>query len=225
MSKLVILSQCALLLFAAVALSSCQQQADGSAPVSAAPEGSRNETEAKPSPATRDELTTEQEAANRLPLKLPLVNPKIVVTKSARRLVLYSNGGAVRTYKVALGFNQKDDKVKQDDGATPEGNFYVCVRNENSRFYRSLGLSYPNTEDAARGLRDKLITRAQYERIVSAIEAKQRPPWDTPLGGEIFIHGGGSQNDWTSGCIALENEQMKELFDAVPKGTPVVVEP
>jgi murein L,D-transpeptidase YafK len=155
------------------------------------------------------------------PLKLPLVNPKIVVSKSARQLSLYSGGRVVRTYKIVLGANPVDDKLRQGDRATPEGDFYVCVKNARSNFYLSLGLSYPNIEDAERGLRDKLITRAERDAIVGAIKNRRCPPWDTALGGEIFIHGGGTGDDWTWGCAALDNPDIKELFDAVPIGTSV----
>ena len=163
-------------------------------------------------------------ALSQSPLKLPLVNPQIVVSKSKRQLWLRAGGEVVRTYKIALGTNPVDDKVRQGDRSTPEGDFYVCVKNTRSNFYLSLGLSYPNAEDAERGLRDKLITRAERNRIVRAIQNKQRPPWDTALGGEIFIHGGGTESDWTWGCIALANPDIKELFDAVPMGTPVRIE-
>lgn len=159
------------------------------------------------------------------PLKLPLVNPRIVVSKAARRLSLYSDGRVVRTYRIALGANPVDDKIKRGDRATPEGDFYVCVKNERSNFYLSLGLSYPNREDAARGLRDRLITRREHDQIVRAIRNKRRPPWDTALGGEIFIHGGGTDGDWTWGCVALANPDIRELFDAVPLGTSVRIEP
>jgi murein L,D-transpeptidase YafK len=126
---------------------------------------------------------------------------------------------------VGLGSNPKDNKTRQGDGCTPEGSFYVCVKNPNSSYYLSLGLSYPNKEHAERGLRGRLITRAQYDRIINALEARSRPPWDTPLGGEVFIHGHGSKSDWTLGCVALENDDMKELFDVIPKGAPVIIEP
>lgn len=162
---------------------------------------------------------------NKIPLKLPLVDPRIAVTKSKRQLALYSGEKLVRLYNVGLGFSPKDDKARQGDGCTPEGSFYVCVKNPQSSFYLSLGLSYPNKEHAERGLRDRVITRAQYNEIISAIERGERPPWNTPLGGEIFIHGHGSQSDWTWGCVALDNDDMKELYDAVPKGTKVVIEP
>jgi murein L,D-transpeptidase YafK len=162
---------------------------------------------------------------NKTPLKLPLVEPRIVVTKSKRQLALYSAGKVVRLYTVGLGFNPKEDKARQGDGCTPEGSFYVCVKNPQSSFYLSLGLSYPNKEHAERGLRDRIINRAQYDEIMSALQRRARPPWNTRLGGEIFIHGNGSQSDWTWGCVALDNDDMKELYDAIPKGADVVIEP
>ena len=168
--------------------------------------------------------TAASSAPSQTPLKLPLVNPRIVVSKSKRQLWLHAGGEVVRTYRIALGTNPVDDKVRQGDRSTPEGDFYVCVKNARSNFYLSLGLSYPNVEDAERGLRDKLITRAVRDRIVRAIQNKQRPPWDTALGGEIFIHGGGTEGDWTWGCIALANPDIRELFDAIPMGTPVRIE-
>jgi lipoprotein-anchoring transpeptidase ErfK/SrfK len=51
------------------------------------------------------------------------------------------------------------------------------------------------------------------------------PPWDTRLGGEIFIHGHGASRDWTRGCIALDNEDMRELYGLVDVGTPVTILP
>lgn len=178
--------------------------------------------------ATRQTPTVDANAQprpERAPLKLPLVSPKLVVSKSARRLELYSGGRVVREYRVVLGGDPVSDKERQGDSRTPEGEFYVCVRNERSQFYRSLGLSYPNREDAERGLRDRLITRSEYDRILRAISRKRTPPWDTALGGEIFIHGGGTSNDWTRGCVALDNPDMQELFDSVPLGTPVRITP
>lgn len=158
------------------------------------------------------------------PLKLPLVAPRIVVSKTQRKLDLYADGRIIRTYTIALGTSPTDDKERQGDRRTPEGEFYVCQKNAHSQFTVSLGLSYPNAEDAARGLRDKLITQAQHDRILRAIGRKQTPPWNTPLGGEIFIHGGGTGTDWTWGCVALADADIIELFNALPLGTPVMIE-
>lgn len=167
----------------------------------------------------------ESSLQNTSSLKLPLNNPSIVVKKSQRQLLLFSDGKLVRTYHIALGLNPTGDKVRQGDRRTPEGSFYIFAKNAKSAFYLSLGLSYPNAEHAARGLRDGLITRSQYNQIMSALKRKLTPPQNTALGGDIYIHGNGTQSDWTWGCVALENEEMRELFQAVQVRTPVVIEP
>ena len=158
---------------------------------------------------------------------LLLTDPKIIVKKSARRLELYSSGSLVRTYKIALGSNPDEDKSAEGDGCTPTGEFYIFTKNDKSKFYLSLGLSYPNIEDAQRGLRDRLITQEEHDAIIKAINERKMPPQNTALGGEIYIHGGpnGATTDWTAGCIALNNKEIKELFDAVTIHTPVVIEP
>ena len=158
-------------------------------------------------------------------LKLPLKDARIVVLKSKRRLELYSDGSLVRTYRIGLGLNPVDDKQREGDRATPEGEFYIFTKNPKSAFYLSLGISYPNIEDAERGLREGLITRAQRDQVVRAIKRKVGPPQYTALGGLIYIHGNGAGSDWTWGCVALENEDVKELYEAVDVGTPVRIDP
>jgi murein L,D-transpeptidase YafK len=176
-------------------------------------------------PGTAKTTSAPESISQRSALQLPLKNPRIVVNKSERRLQLYSDSTLVRTYKVGLGLNPIPDKVRQGDRATPEGEFYVFTKNNKSAFYLSLGISYPNAEDAERGLRDGLISRAQHDAIVKAIKRKATPPQNTALGGDIYIHGNGASSDWTWGCVALENEDIRELFDAVEVGTPVTIKP
>ncbi len=167
----------------------------------------------------------QQQNGVRTPLTLPVDKPRIVVYKHDRKLEFYSDQTLLRTYRVGLGFSPVADKVKEGDGATPEGEFYIFVKNNKSAYYLSLGVSYPNVEDAERGLRSKLITKKQYDAIVEANRRKVGPPQYTKLGGLIYIHGNGASNDWTWGCVALENAEMKELFDAVSVGTPVTIKP
>src|SRR5258708_6114909 len=137
---------------------------------------------------------------DRSPLKLPLVKPKIVIKKGQRQLLLFSADKLVRTYRIGLGSSPVGDKVRQGDRRTPEGEFYIFTKNDKSAFYLSLGLSYPNATHAERGLRDGLITKAQYEAIMRALMAKKRPPQITPLGGDIYIHGNGASSDCTWDC-------------------------
>jgi murein L,D-transpeptidase YafK len=175
----------------------------------------------------RDTIRTESDspAQQKEDLKLPLKEPRIVVFKSKRQLELYSDGVLVRTYRVGLGLNPVDDKQRAGDRATPEGEFYIFTKNPKSAYYLSLGISYPNIEDAERGLSTGLITRAQRDQIVGAIKRKAGPPQYTALGGLIYLHGNGAGSDWTWGCVALENEDIKELYNSVDRGTPVTIKP
>jgi len=150
-------------------------------------------------------------------------HPRLVVRKHDRKLELYSDKKLLKIYRIALGFNPEPDKEREGDGATPEGEFYVFVKNNRSAYYLSLGLSYPNGEDARRGLKDGLINVTEYDAILKAIGSKKMPPQYTKLGGLIYIHGHGTAKDWTWGCVALENEDIKELFDIVEVGTPVTI--
>ena len=154
---------------------------------------------------------------------------RILIKKSERKLYLYeTTGGKERlrkTYQIALGNTPTGHKRQQGDGRTPEGEYYITHKNPKSNFYLSLGVSYPNISDADEGLKNGLITKAQHKEIISAINSKSKPPQSTKLGGDIFIHGGGKGSDWTLGCVALENEDIKELFDLLPVKTPVKIVP
>lgn len=156
---------------------------------------------------------------------LTIREPRIVVRKSARRLELFNGEQLVMGFSASLGSTPEGDKTVEGDGRTPEGEFYVFTKNEKSKFHRSLGLSYPNREDADRGLAKKIISPEEHAAILDAIESGTMPPQKTALGGEIYIHGGGCDSDWTEGCIALENDQMSYLFSVVEKGTPVTICP
>jgi murein L,D-transpeptidase YafK len=136
----------------------------------------------------------------------------VVVEKAARKLTLYRDGVALKSYRVALGFSPKGPKERQGDGRTPEGRYVIDRRNAQSQFHLSLHISYPDARDRAR-----------------AAEAGVDP------GGDIFIHGlpsglgylGAAFNlrDWTLGCIAVTNPEIEEIWAAVPNGTPIEIKP
>jgi murein L,D-transpeptidase YafK len=152
---------------------------------------------------------------------------RIVVAKRARRLTLQRGAGTERTYAVVLGRNSDADKAVEGDEATPLGDFYICAKNPRSKHFLSLCISYPNAEDAERGLAAGLIDPSEHTQILNAIRANRMPPQYTRLGGEIYIHGRGAAADpqGTRGCIALNNADMEELYDRVPIGTPVTIDP
>ncbi|NLO82505.1 MAG: L,D-transpeptidase family protein [Clostridiales bacterium] len=157
----------------------------------------------------------------------------IIVYKKQRSLELWNGDELVGKYNIDLGFNPIGHKEKMGDGKTPEGAYYICVKNPNSKYYRSLGLSYPGISDAERGLDCGLITQDEYDRIVKAINTGGIPPWDTPLGGQIMIHGSENESahvfvpksDWTEGCIAVDNGVMDILWEHCKVGTQVFIFP
>jgi murein L,D-transpeptidase YafK len=154
-------------------------------------------------------------------VRYPPPSPRVVVRKELRLLALYSGETLVKEYRIALGRAPLADKEREGDGRTPVGDFYVCTRLQRSRFRRFLGISYPHPDAARRGLEDARITRAQHDAVLRAHRRGVQPPWDTPLGGAVGIHGGGAASDWTLGCVAVEDAQIDELFAVLPMGTPV----
>ena len=152
-------------------------------------------------------------------------NPYLIVKKGERKLEIFDGEKLVKTYRIGLGFAPEGDKKIEGDGKTPLGEFYVFTKNDQSKFYLSLGVSYPSIDDATRGLRDNLISQAEHDAIIQAVFDKKMPPQNTRLGGEIYIHGGGAEKDWTWGCLALKDEEMKEIFEAIPLGAKISIVP
>jgi murein L,D-transpeptidase YafK len=157
---------------------------------------------------------------------------RIEISKRARVLELHSEAGLVERHGIILGSNPDAQKTLEGDGATPTGNFYVCAKNPRSKFFLSLCVSYPNAEDAERGLRDGLIDLVEHAQILEAVRLRKMPPQHTRLGGEIYIHGHpgpgtaiASRSDWTQGCIAMDNISMQDLYGRVELGTPVIIRP
>lgn len=144
----------------------------------------------------------------------PSLHPTLLVLAGTR---------LIKAYPAALGLDPLGDKQKRDDYRTPEGRFFLCGRNAKSQFFRSLRLSYPNAQDAERGLAQGLISRSTRNRILDCNRRGTSPPQNTPLGGDIMIHGGGIGTNWTWGCVALDNGAVQELFDFLPPGTPVEI--
>lgn len=135
---------------------------------------------------------------------------RIIVEKAARRMVLVQGGQPVREYRIALGFSPLGDKARQGDGRTPEGVFAIDRRNDRSAYHLSLGLDYPQPEHRARA---------------------QAGGFDP--GGDIMIHGQPNalgdevvlRGDWTAGCIAVSNAEMREIWAATDAQTVVEIRP
>lgn len=136
----------------------------------------------------------------------------IEIHKGERRMELKRDGVALRTYRIALGFAPTGHKEREGDGRTPEGSYRIDARNPRSAFHLSLRISYPDPSD----------------------EAHAAGLGVSP-GGDIFIHGQPNglrklfvrhpRQDWTSGCVAVSNREIREIWSLVPTGARVVIRP
>jgi murein L,D-transpeptidase YafK len=148
-----------------------------------------------------------------LVMAYPLPTPdKVLVIKSEKRMYLVKKDVRYREYRISLGANPKGHKQKQGDERTPEGHYLLDYKNPNSSYYKSIHISYPNSED---------------------LEAARNKGWDP--GGDIMIHGQPNGYgwmgivsqfyDWTDGCIAVSNSEMEEIWTTVKVGTPIEIRP
>lgn len=164
------------------------------------------------------------QAFNQKPLQIPLRAPRIEINKSQRNLIVFDGETEVRRFGIGLGLNPQGAKEVQGDGKTPEGIYKIVTKSTESKFYKNLGINYPNQEDADRALEKGRITKTQYWRITVAHDLNKLPPSNTKLGGQIFIHGQGRfSGDWTEGCISLRDEDLDELYRIIPIGTPLQI--
>ncbi len=154
----------------------------------------------------------------------------IYVYKERRALQCVCHRQIIFSCGIGLGPAPAGHKTCEGDGKTPEGHYAVCTRNAQSKYTLFLGLNYPSIQDAQTACENGLITAAQLEPVKNAHFSGLRPPWDTPLGGQIGIHGGGIDcggplADSTAGCIALRDADIRTLWSLAPIGTPAIILP
>lgn len=146
------------------------------------------------------------------PLPADVEADLVIVDKAKRQLLLYSDGQLLKSYRVSLGRVPVGAKDREGDKKTPEGRYLIDFRKADSAYYRALHISYPSAAD------------------VEAAKKLGVPPGDA-----IMIHGlrnglgwAGRLHrlaDWTAGCVAVTNQEMAELWRAIPDGTPIELKP
>ncbi|MGM8872032.1 L,D-transpeptidase family protein [Psychrobacter sp. 2Y5] len=144
------------------------------------------------------------------PIPSDVTIDKVYVDKSERVLKLLSEDKVVKSYHIALGDSPAGHKRQEGDERTPTGNYKLDYKNENSSYYRSIHVSYPNSTDKA--------------------QAKKR---GVSAGGDIMIHGQKNglghlatitqQRDWTDGCIAVTDDEMDEIMSIYKAGMPIEI--
>ncbi len=140
------------------------------------------------------------------------VADEVIIDKSDRELYLLNKGEIFRTFKIALGIRPEGHKQEEGDFKTPEGRYLLDIRNENSDFFLSIHVSYPDSEDRQ--------------------EAKKN---GVNPGGAIMIHGQPNAptrteayyrtQDWTNGCIAVSNSDMIDIWLMTGHNVPIEIRP
>ncbi|MFN8389022.1 MAG: L,D-transpeptidase [Bdellovibrionota bacterium] len=159
------------------------------------------------------------------------ISDGVVIDTSSEVISVRSHGETIREFhNAAFGSSGVGRKHKRGDHITPLGRFRITAINRTSKFKLFLALGYPNQDYAEQGLHEGVVNQSQHDAIVAALAKGSAPPQDTPLGGDIGIHGIGRGSieihrsvNWTDGCIALDNEQITELVGFVNVGTEVLI--
>lgn len=151
------------------------------------------------------------------PASIDKSKTSIYISKSKYQLSLMQEGKVLKTWKVVLGSNPKDDKLRQGDRCTPEGNFKVRDLYPHRSWSKFIWIDYPNEESR------KKHAEAKAEGIIDE---------DASIGGEVGIHGVPPDQDywidqgdnWTYGCVSLKNKDVDELYQYIQIGTRIVIE-
>lgn len=131
----------------------------------------------------------------------------------------------------AIGINGAVDLRTRGSAMTPKGEFRVERINPNSQYATFIGINYPNPRVADQALSEGLISMEEAERIRHHYRQHRLSYPNTSLGGHIGIHGLGNRDpflnrrvDWTEGCLAVENDQVRLLHSLVEIDTPVLIQ-
>jgi murein L,D-transpeptidase YafK len=142
------------------------------------------------------------------------------LSKSSHTLTLLDGDEPVASFGASLGPGGPGFKVREGDNVTPVGRYHV-IGHQASKYRIFLRLDYPNAEDRAR---------------FAARKAAGKLPADARIGGDIGIHGTPQGHeydeeraslkgqDWTAGCIGLQDDEIDRIAAWVPDGTLIEIE-
>lgn len=141
----------------------------------------------------------------------------IVISKKSYELKVYDEQGWYATYPCVFGSNDLRDKFMEGDKRTPEGNFKVVLKKNNSKWKFELLLNYPNEQS--------------YQKFAER-KSEGLIPSTAKIGGGIAIHATRPQEEWTidyyqnwtDGCISLKYSEAADLYSYIQVGTLVTIE-
>lgn len=137
---------------------------------------------------------------------------KVLVVKSERKLHLISRGQPLKSYRISLGKQANGAKQREGDSRTPEGLYWIDWRKTSDKYQLSMHISYPNARDLANA-RKQGVQPGGMIMIHGTPLDEEYPEW--------FFH----TLDWTEGCIAMQNRDMREVWNLVKDGTLIEIRP
>jgi len=158
--------------------------------------------------------------------------PWVLVDTRTLTLTVFSaeNHVLARFHNIAIGSGGAAEMHRRGDETTPRGVFHVAWVDRHSRFTTFYGLDYPSADIARRAYAAGTISQVERDAILQALRQHRTPPQNTPLGGQLGIHGLGSGRpsvqqavNWTDGCVALTNRDLRLLSRWMHVGTRVVI--
>ena len=143
---------------------------------------------------------------------------RLVVYKTDHIMEAYSGDTPVKTYAVSVGKGGASPKRRSNDNKTPEGTYRIDSRHRSKSFHLFLHVSYPNDDD---------------RKAFKELKKKGKLPKRARIGGAIGIHGEKKGKewlphkliDWTRGGIAVDNDEIEELYKRVKKNAVLVIHP
>ena len=143
---------------------------------------------------------------------------RLVVYKTEHVMEAWAGETLVKTYAVAVGRGGGGPKRTSGDNKTPEGTYRIDSRHRSSKFHLFLHVSYPSAED---------------RKAFKEQKKKGKLPRRARIGGAIGIHGEKKGRewlphkliDWTQGCIAVDNDEIEELYERVEKNAVLEIYP
>ena len=170
-------------------------------------------------PGARNDNYMQVAKKNKPNLQISNNNPYyIIIDKSEYELKVYDDEGWYATYPIVFGSKDLGDKMREGDKKTPNGTFKVILKKIHPKWSYELLLDYPNEES---------YRRFQQRKASGLIPKTAR------IGDGIAIHATRPEEEWTvdnfynwtDGCVSVKYSEMKDLYEYIPVGTTVTIQP
>lgn len=140
----------------------------------------------------------------------------ILISKSEYTLAIMHQEDTLKLYPAVFGFNPKDDKRREGDGCTPEGEFKVISAYKHRKWNKFIFYNYPTSDSWQKHKQAKREGKIDKNATV---------------GSELGIHGVPKGYDymidtcknWTLGCTSVKNKDINEFYPYIKENTKIKI--